>query len=69
MAHTACEMIWRKNLMMELNFKQSGTMLMHCYNQSAIYIIENHLFHKRTKQIEVDCHFVRDVWTKKLVAF
>ena len=38
MAHTACEMMWLMNLMLELDFKRSETMPMHCDNQSAIYI-------------------------------
>ena len=67
--HTACEMIWLKNLLMDLGFRQPGPMPMHCDNQSAIYIAQNPIFHERTKHIEVDCHFVKDVWTKKVVAF
>ena len=69
MTHTACEMVWLKNLLMELDFRQSGPMLMHCDNQCAIYIAQNPIFHERTKHIEIDCHFVRDAWIKKVVTF
>jgi len=58
MAHTACEIVWLKNLLMELDFRQHGLMPIHCDNQSAIYIAQNSVFHEMTKHIEVDCHFV-----------
>ena len=54
MAHTACEIKWLKNLLMKLDFKQTGPIPMHCDNQSAIYIAQNSVFHKRTKHIEID---------------
>ena len=69
MAHTTCEMVWLKNLLMELGLRQLGPMLVHCDNQSVIYITQNSVFHERTKHIDIDCHFVRDVWTKKVVMF
>jgi len=59
MAHTACEMVWLKNLLMELGFRQPGHD-MHCDNQFGIYIVQNPVFYEKTKHIEMDCHFVGD---------
>ena len=42
---------------------------MHCDNQSVIYLAQNSVFHEKTKHIEVDYHFIRDTWTKKVVMF
>ena len=67
MTHTVCEMMWLQNLLMALGFRQPGPMLMHCDNQSAIYIAQNPVFYERTRHVEVDCYFVRDAWTKKMV--
>ena len=63
------QMVWLKKLLIELGFRQYGPMPMHCVNKSAIYIAHNPVFHERTKHIEFDCHFVRDVWTKKMIMF
>ena len=67
MTHTTCEMIWLKNLL-EFGFRHLGPMPIFCDNQSAIYIAQNQKFHERTKHIEVDCHLVRNAWTKKVVS-
>ena len=47
----------------EFDFRQPELMPMHCDNQFVIYIAQNHVFHERTKNIEVDCYRVRDAWT------
>ena len=61
-------MVWLKNLLIELDFRQPELMHMHCDN-SLLSTLLNPVFHKKTKHIEVDCQFLRDVWTKKMVAF
>ena len=39
----------------------SQSMVMHFDNQVVVYIANNHVFRERTKHIEVDCHFIRDM--------
>jgi len=68
MVHTTCEMMWLKNLLLEFGFRHLGYMSMFCDNQSTIYIAQNQEFHEKTKHIEVDCHLVRDAWTKKVIS-
>lgn len=67
MAHTACEMMWVRSLLQEMSFIMSGPMRMYCDNQAAIYISSNPVFHERTKHIEVDCHFIRDMVLSKQI--
>jgi len=68
MAHTTCEMMWLKNVLLEFGFHHLDPMPMFCDNQSVIYIAQNQELHERTKHIKVECHLVRDAWTKKVVS-
>ena len=40
---------------------------MYCGNQLAIFIASNLVFHERTRHIEVDYHFIRDLVIKKQI--
>lgn len=59
MALATCELIWLKQLLQELRWKEIKSMKLICDNQAALHIASNPVFHERTKHIEVDCHFVR----------
>ena len=61
MTHSACELKWIKNLLRELHVKFNEPLTIFCDNQAAMHIAINPLYHYRTKRIEVDCHFIREV--------
>ncbi|RDX78248.1 Copia protein, partial [Mucuna pruriens] len=60
MTSVTCKLIWVKQLIQELKFVDVQPMKLYCDNQAALRIASNHVFHKRTKHIEIDCHFVRE---------
>ena len=68
MAHTASEMLCVCSLLRDLGIDVSTHMQMFCDNQAAIFITNNPVFHERTKHIEVDCHFIRDLLMSKQIA-
>ncbi|XP_013617341.1 PREDICTED: uncharacterized protein LOC106323826 [Brassica oleracea var. oleracea] len=55
------ELVWIKGILRHLEIEQATPMTMHCDNQAAIHIATNSVFYERTKQIEVDCHKVRQM--------
>lgn len=68
MASTTSEIIWLRALLQDLGFDSSQPTKMFCDNQAAIHIASNPVFHKRTKHIEVDCHFVRENVQAKIIS-
>ncbi|GJR57692.1 retrovirus-related pol polyprotein from transposon TNT 1-94 [Tanacetum coccineum] len=54
------EAIWLRRLLEELGI-ELNTVAVNCYNQGAIHLLRNHVFHKRTKHINVRYHFIREV--------
>jgi hypothetical protein len=52
---------------MELGISQSRAPTLWCDNIGATYLSANPIFHRRSKHIEVDYHFIRErVATKQL---
>ncbi|XP_019058891.1 PREDICTED: uncharacterized protein LOC109116981 [Tarenaya hassleriana] len=60
MANTACEIMWLKALLQDLDISTNQPVTLHCDSHAAMHIAQNPVFHERTKHIEVDCHFVRE---------
>ncbi|GKE36293.1 ribonuclease H-like domain-containing protein, partial [Tanacetum coccineum] len=62
-ANVVAETAWLHNLLHELHSPLSTATLVYCDNISAVYMSANPVQHQRTKHIEIDIHFVRDIVT------
>ncbi|XP_065624019.1 secreted RxLR effector protein 161-like [Quercus suber] len=57
----ACQAIWLKKILEELQFKEDGPTLIYYDNNSAIKLSKNPVLHGRSKHIDVKYHFLRDL--------
>ena len=65
--HARKEAVWLQILCLDIGFVQKGVRL-DCDSQSAIFLAKNPSYHTKTKHIDVQYHFVRDmVEDKKLL--
>nr|GFC78557.1 ribonuclease H-like domain-containing protein [Tanacetum cinerariifolium] len=55
------ETCWIRNLLRELHTPLSYATIMYCDNVRVVYLSSNLVQHQRTKHIEIDIHFVRDM--------
>ncbi|GJU29707.1 ribonuclease H-like domain-containing protein [Tanacetum coccineum] len=60
-ANVVAETCWLRNLLRLLHTLLSSATLVYCDNVSAVYLSCNSVQHQRTKYIEIDIHFVRDL--------
>ncbi|KAL5713883.1 Beta-galactosidase 8 [Ranunculus cassubicifolius] len=67
LAHTATEISWVTTLLKELQIPLHKPPLLYCDNLSALALASNPVFHARTKHIEVDYHYIRELVLSKSV--
>lgn len=60
-ANVVSEICWLRNLLLELGHPPRRTSLVYTDNVSAIYLSGNPVQHQRTKHVEIDIHFVREL--------
>ena len=54
------ELMWLIELSQDLGFHHKQSTSLYCDCKVDLYIVGNLIFHKRTKYIEVDCHFIKE---------
>ena len=57
--------MWLQSLWGELQLSSTTTPIVWCDNLGAASLASNPVFHARTKHIEIDFHFLRDMVTRK----
>lgn len=57
----ACQAVWLRRLLEELNHVQEESTVIYCDNSSAIKLSKNPVLHGRSKHIDVRFHFLRDL--------
>ena len=67
MASTAVELTWLTNIFKEIGINLIKPLVLICDNISPLHMSKNHVFHARTKHIELDYHFVREKVTSGLL--
>ena len=60
LAKGTCEIAWLQSLLKEIFCSPTSIPIAWCDNLSANALAANLVFHTRTKQVEVDVHFIRD---------
>ncbi|KAE8734773.1 Detected protein of unknown function [Hibiscus syriacus] len=58
---SACQALWLKRILADINLKQKEATVIYCDNQATISMSKNPSFHGRTKHIDIRVHFIRDL--------
>ncbi|GJS55117.1 hypothetical protein Tco_0628479 [Tanacetum coccineum] len=60
------QVLWIQNQLLDYGYNFMNTKI-YIDNNSAICIVKNHVYHSRTKHIDIRHHFIRDCYEKKLI--
>jgi hypothetical protein len=64
--HASKEAIWLQILCLGIGLVQQAVRI-DCDSQSAIFLVKNPTYHSKTKHIDIQYHFVRDMVEEKKV--
>ena len=59
MCVATCEEVWLRRLLQDVGEEQRDATTIRCDNQSSIKLANNPVFHKNTKHIDTQFHFVQ----------
>nr|GEW98240.1 putative ribonuclease H-like domain-containing protein [Tanacetum cinerariifolium] len=66
-AASSCgKVLWIQNQLLDYGYNFVNTKI-YIDNNSAICIVKNHVYHSKSKHIEIRHHFIRDCYEKKLI--
>ena len=57
----SCEVVWMRKLLSNLFDLQLDGTCIYCDNQSCVKLLENSMFHDRSKHIEIKYHYIKDM--------
>ncbi|KAB2620555.1 hypothetical protein D8674_037640 [Pyrus ussuriensis x Pyrus communis] len=66
-ASSACQAVWLRRILEQLNHGQYKPTVIHCDNVSAIKLSKNLVMHGRSKHIDVRFHFLRNLVKNEVV--
>ena len=68
-AQAAMEVAWQRSFLQEIGLKQQEAIIIGSDSQSALNLIDNPVYHERSKHIGIKVHYVREQVLKKEVEF
>ncbi|XP_049397189.1 uncharacterized protein LOC125861305 [Solanum stenotomum] len=67
LASTVSELVWLLGMLKEVGVEVQLPVQVYSDSQAAIQIAANPVYHERTKHIEIDCHFIREMIQQGLI--
>ena len=63
----SCEAVWLRKLLCDIFDLQLDPTCIYCDNQICVKLLENPVFHDKSKHIEIKYHYIRDMMKKGVV--